>query len=73
VSPTTFKGGPKEEISVQEAQKQESKLTSSLGSRGMSTEQMMGRPELKALLSGMKGSIGSAVRGFLGRLTGKKA
>jgi hypothetical protein len=68
--PTTFKGG-KEELSTQESQKQESKLASSLGPRGMSQEQMMGKPELKALLSGVKGSIGGAVSGFFKRLTGK--
>ncbi|MDD5172193.1 MAG: hypothetical protein PHF60_04120 [Candidatus ainarchaeum sp.] len=65
---TAFKAG-KEELSTQESQK--SKLASSLGSRGMSSEHMMGKPELKSLLSGVKGSIGGAVRGFFKRLTSK--
>lgn len=71
MSPTTFKGGPKEEQTAQEAQKRESQLASSLGTRGMSKESMMGKPEIKGLVKDMKGSIGSAVKGFLGRLAGR--
>ncbi len=70
--PTAFKGGPKEELSTREQEKQESKLASSLGPRGMSQDQMMGKPEIKALLSGMKGKIGGAVGGFFNRLKGPK-
>ena len=73
MSPSTaFKGGPKEELSTREQEKQESKLASSLGPRGMSQDQMMGKPEFNALLSGMKGKISGAVGGFLKRLTGTK-
>ncbi|NYZ73568.1 hypothetical protein H0O00_00335 [Candidatus Micrarchaeota archaeon] len=67
-----FKGGPKEELSSEETQKQVSRLASSLGQRGMSQDQMMGKPELKALINGVKGSIGGAVRGFFQRLKGPK-
>lgn len=67
-----FKGGPKEELSTQEIQKQESKLESSLGKRGMSAEQMMGKAEMKGLIRDIKGSVGGAVGGFLKRLAGPK-
>jgi|WetSurMetagenome_2_1015567.scaffolds.fasta_scaffold255531_2 hypothetical protein len=65
-------GGPKDELTAQETQKQESKLESSLGSRGMSKDDMMGKPEIRGMIRGMKGSVGAAVKGFLGRMMGKK-
>lgn len=64
-----FKGGPKSEL--HETRKTESRLESSLGSRGMSRADLFGRAEIKSMLSDMKGSIGRAVSGFLGRLFGR--
>lgn len=65
-------GGPKEEIAAREAQKQESRIEASLGPRGMSRDDMMGKREIQGMLKGMKGTIGGAVRGFFGRLMGRK-
>jgi len=65
-------GGPKEELTAEQAQKQESKLESSLAPRGMDKGAMLGKPEIKGMLRDMKGSIGSAVKGFFGRMMGKK-
>jgi hypothetical protein len=65
-------GGPREEQAEQQVQKRESRIESSLGSRGMSRQDMLGHREIRSLLGDMKGSIGGAVRGFFGRLLGKK-
>jgi hypothetical protein len=65
-------GGPKEELTAEQAQKQESKLEASLAPRGMSKGDMLGKPEIKGMLRDMKGSIGGAVKGFFGRMMGKK-
>jgi hypothetical protein len=64
--------GPKDEMIAKEAKAQESKLESSLGSRGMSKDDLMGKQEIRGMLRGMKGSIGAAVKGFFGRMMGKK-
>jgi len=67
-----FKGGPEEEMATQTAQKQESKIESSLGQRGMSKDQMLGKPEIKNLLQDIRSSIGGKVQGFLKGILGKK-
>lgn len=58
-------------MATQTVQKQESKIESSLGSRGMSKDQMMGKPEIKSLLQGIRGS-GGKLQSFLKGIMGKK-